>query len=60
MATSGKHYTEVRKILKEHGCFDRKGQLRKWEGKKVVPAMEAEGHSSLGFETCKCRNNSGL
>lgn len=54
-----KHHREIKEILTRLGCLDSNGQLRKWDGPKIVPEMEKLGHSSVAFEVngnphCKC------
>jgi hypothetical protein len=48
-----KHDTDVKRILKGVGCMNAKGQLVKWNG-NARDGLANEGHSSVGFETCKC------
>jgi hypothetical protein len=49
-----KHYENVRRILAENGATDSNGWIRKWDGPVIVPALEAAGHTSLGFTNCVC------
>ena len=47
------HETQIRGHLKESGCMDTKGQLRRWRA-TTWEALKALGHTSLDFEKCKC------
>lgn len=49
-----KHEKEVKEVLKAQGCLNWKGQIQRWVGPKVVPALHKAGHSSVGFDLCKC------
>ena len=50
-----KHDEDCLKVLKEIGSLDSKGRIRSWKGAEFFRKIEALGHSSMGFTTCKCR-----
>jgi hypothetical protein len=50
-----RHETDVKRILREDGCMDQKGQLRSWHGKRTNDALEKAGHDKLDFFNCRCR-----
>ena len=51
-----KHYDAIRSLGPADGIHkDNTGFLYLYEGAKVLAALEKLGHSSLGYETCKCR-----
>ena len=49
------HHETVTRILTETGCLDAQHRMRRWHGPKVIPLLEAAGHSSTDFYTCRCR-----
>lgn len=48
------HQDEVIKILKETGCMDSKGQIRKVT-KEMWKKLSEAGHSTIGPSECKCQ-----
>ena len=48
------HEKQVRAILKEDGCMDSLNRVRVFHGKRTDDKLLAQGHDSLGFNTCKC------
>lgn len=49
-----RHYKEVTAILRQTGCMDEKGRIRKWNA-EVRQALEKAGHSTMGaVENCTC------
>lgn len=49
-----KHDKEVKEVLKQLGCMDTMGRIRRWDGKKVWAELEKLGHTSLDCDKCKC------
>ena len=49
-----KHETEVRGIFKQLGFTDKKGRVRRFDGKAFWPEMEKTGHTSVDFWSCEC------
>jgi len=53
--TKEMHDAEVRGILREHGCMDSLGRVRRWKA-EIVEILKAEGHDSLDPFKCSCCN----
>jgi len=48
------HDDDWRAVLKNTGCLDDKGQLRRWNGKEVWPLITEMGHDHGEFLSCCC------
>jgi hypothetical protein len=48
-----RHDSQVRAALAGDE-IDRAGRIRIWHGARTIQKLEARGHSSLGYETCRC------
>ena len=49
------HDYDVKRILTECGCMDKKGRLRRWKGPLVSKMLKEMGHDSIGFGDCICK-----
>jgi hypothetical protein len=52
------HDKYVRKLLKDLGFTDERGQVRKWNGEVYRKHFKStDVHSSIDFENCNCKKN---
>ena len=48
------HDTDIRAVLHELNCLDKKNRIRRWIS-KCWPELNKFGHDSLDYNKCACR-----
>jgi len=49
-----KHHDDCRQVLKDTGCMDSQGRVRRFRGQAAFDALKAKGHTAFTYEDCDC------
>jgi len=53
--TKDEHVEEIYALLKEQGCMDQQGRIRRWTP-QAQTVLELCGHTSIDPDQCECCN----